>query len=97
MSQVLLAEREARDAVERCRAEAVQILAEAEEGVRRIAYRAEVRIKLAARIADRAVGRTLRERQDTLGSAAAVSQAEACELLDRVVDELADEIVGGGP
>lgn len=96
MSQVLQAEREASDAVERCRAEAAQILAEAEEGAHRIAQRTEGRIKLAGRIADQAVERTLREQQDPgLRSAASVSEDEARELLAAAVDDLADEIVGG--
>ena len=59
MNRVLLAEQEARDAVEQCRAEAARIIAEAEERARGFSQRAERRIKLAHRIADRAVERAL--------------------------------------
>jgi vacuolar-type H+-ATPase subunit H len=95
MNEVLSAEREARDAVERCRAEAVRILAAAEEGARRIAQRTEDRVKLAGRVADQAVERALRELQGTEdGPAAAVSDAEAREPLDRAVHDLVEEILG---
>jgi len=95
MSQVLLAEREARDAVSRCRDEAAQILAAAEEDTRRIADRAEDRVKLAARLADRAVELTLQELQGSEpGSAPAGSEADVRDRLDRAVDDLVEEILG---
>jgi len=97
MNQVLLAEREAREAVARCRSEAAQIRVAAEEDARRIADRTEGRIKLAGHIADRAVERTLRGLQGTEpGAAAAVPEGEVRELLDRAVDGLVDEILGFG-
>jgi cell division septum initiation protein DivIVA len=93
---VLAAEREAREAVEHCRAEAARILAQAEERVRGIRHRAEQRIRLAHRIADRAVEHTL---LDLRGLAAepgeAITKNQADEVLDQALDLLIDEILDG--
>ena len=96
MNQVLLAEQEACDAVEQCRAEAARILAEAEERVRRIGEGAERRIRLAHRIADRAVERAQQGlRGPDAGPESEISAREARELVDRAVDLLVDEILDG--
>jgi vacuolar-type H+-ATPase subunit H len=98
MNEVLSAEREARDAVERRRSEAAQILAAAEEGARRIAQRTEGRVRLINRIADEAVERARREIQGSRSDfALAVPEAEVHELLERALDALVDEIVPGQP
>jgi len=98
MNQVLEAEREARDAVERCRAEAARILAAAEEGVRRIDQRAERRIKLVDRMADRAVERARQELEGRRSSLElAMPEVEIRELLDCAVDDLVEEILGERP
>jgi vacuolar-type H+-ATPase subunit H len=96
MNQVLAAEQEAREAVEQCRAEAAQILAEAEDNAREIERRAERRLRLTDRIADRAVEAALRElRTSGSGAGAAMPDSEAGAVLDRAVDALVDEILGG--
>lgn len=96
MNQVLLAEQEARDSVEQCRAEAARILAAAEERARRIGQGAERRIRLAHRIADRAVERARRGlRGPDSGSGPEIPTREALELVDRAVDSLVEEIVDG--
>jgi len=98
MSQVLVAERDARDAVARCRSEAVQILAAAEESVRCIAERAEGRVKLIHRIADQAAERALQEIHGTeSGLVSAPPDADVRDLLDRAVEELVDEILSAKP
>jgi len=98
INQVLAAERDAREAVERCRAEAEAILAAAEERVGRIGRSTERRVRAAHRTADRAVERALKE---LLGAdvgeddhAAAVADEAR---VDRAVETLADEIVGPHP
>ena len=98
INQVLAAERAAGDAVDRCRAEAAQVLAEAEETVRRIATRTERRIKLAHRTADEAVERTLRDLQDPgLVSADEAPDVGGDGLVDRAVDQLVAEMLTGKP
>ena len=98
MNQVLAAEREARDVVERCRAEAVRILAAAEERARRIAQRTERRIQLAHRIADQSLEHALRElRGPRSGPEPAMPEAVVRALQDRAVDDLVAEILGGKP
>lgn len=96
MNQVLLAEQDARNAVEKCRAEAARILAEAEERARRVEKGAEFRIRLAHRIADRAVERAKRGlRKRDSGSRSEIPTREARELVDRAVDAIVDEILDG--
>ena len=98
MNQVLAAEREARDAVVLCHAEAAQILAAAEEGARRIAHRTEHRIGLVHRVADQAVDRTLHQlRAGGPESGSALSEEDVSELLDRAVDALVDELLDPEP
>lgn len=94
MNQVLAVEREARDAIARCRTEAAQILAAAEEDARRIAQRTERRIKLAHRIADQAVAHTLGRLQgpESLPGIRAPDE-DVPALLDRAVDDLVEEIL----
>jgi vacuolar-type H+-ATPase subunit H len=60
INQVLVAERDAREAVERCRGEAAAIHAAAQERAREIGQRTERRVKAARRTADRAVERALK-------------------------------------
>lgn len=96
MNQVLSAEQEARMAVERCRAEAARILADAEERARRIGHRTERRIRLAHRIADRAVKREQKGlRGSDPGFGPEVSAGEAREVLDGAVDALVEEMLDG--
>ena len=98
MNQVLEAEEEARKAVEQCRAQATRIVADAEENVRRIARRTERRIKQTNRIADLAVDRALHKLYiSESGQATKTPKREAATMLDRVVDVLVDEILGGSP
>lgn len=98
MNQVLAAEREARDAVERCRAEAVRILDAAEDGARRIAQRTERRIKLAHRIADQSLERALRELRDPRsGTEPEMPKAVVRALRDWALDDLVAEILSGKP
>ena len=98
MNQVLLAEREARDAVARCRSEAARILAAAEEDVRRIVERTEGRVSLASRIADRTVDLAVREpRGPEAGPASPGPETDVQDLLERAVDGLVDEILGEEP
>ncbi|MEA3278390.1 MAG: hypothetical protein U9Q81_24465 [Pseudomonadota bacterium] len=93
MNRVLAAEREAVEAVERCRMEAARILTDAEEQARRVSRRVDERIKAANRIADKSVEGSLRE---ILGSEpeAAASGARDIERLDRAVHALVSEIIG---
>lgn len=98
MNQVLAAEQEAREAVEQCRAEAAQILAEAEQRARRVGRSTERRIRLIHQIADRAVDLVL-EGLDSPGpgQGPGMPQGKAREVLDRAVNALVDEIIGGSP
>jgi vacuolar-type H+-ATPase subunit H len=94
MNEVLMAEQEARAAVDQCRAQAARIVAEAEGRARRIGQRNERRIRLTHRIADRAVERALRElRGPQSGQAPEIPEGEAAELLYRAVDALVEEIL----
>lgn len=96
MNQVLAAERQARDAVEQCRAQAAAILAEAEERARAIGRRTEHRIRLTHKIADQAVDDALVElRGPDSGRTAVEDAGEARERVDRAVDALVEEILGG--
>jgi regulator of protease activity HflC (stomatin/prohibitin superfamily) len=98
INQVLVAEREARSAVGRCRAEAARLLAEAEERSRRIVQWTERRIKLAHRIADHGVERALGElRGQGSGSGSLIPMGDSREVLARAVDDLVDEILAGPP
>lgn len=98
INQVLTAEREAREAVEQCRARAAQVVAEAEDRARAVAKRTERRIKQAHRIADMAVERALKE---LLGKApravVGASRSPGAKGSDRAVEVLADEIMDPAP
>lgn len=98
INQVLAAEREAREAVEQCRARAAQMVAEAEDRAQAVAKRTERRIKAAHRIADMAVERALKE---LLGKVprAVVSERRApgTKGSERAVQVLADEIIDPAP
>ena len=96
MNQVLAAEQEAREAVTACGEEARKILAQAEELARGISRRTERRVKAAHRIADQAVERALGDLSDwgsDAGDPGALDAGE--ERLERALDRLVDEIVGG--
>jgi vacuolar-type H+-ATPase subunit H len=96
MNDILAAEQQAREAVEQCRAKAARIVAEAEERARRIANRAEARIRLTHRIADQSVERALRELRSTESSRVpATPEGDAREVLDKAVEALVDEMLGG--
>lgn len=96
VNRVLLAEREAHQAVEECRAEAAGLLSEAEGRARRVSRNAESRIRSAHRIADKAVTRALRELQgggeDSVGSGCDGGEGDR---LDRALLALVEEIIGG--
>jgi hypothetical protein len=98
INQVLAAEREAREAVEECRARAAQMVAEAEDRARAVAKRTERRIKAAHRIADMAVERALKE---LLGKAPRAVVAErrtsGTKGSEQAVEVLADEIIDAAP
>jgi hypothetical protein len=96
INQVLVAERDAREAVERCRGEAAAIHAEAEERAREIGKRTERRVKAAHRTADRAVARALKDLLSADPGAGAQDGAGVdAARVERAVDALADDIVGG--
>ena len=96
MNEVLAAEGEARQAVEKCRAQAAQIVAEAEERARRIRRRTECRIKQIHRIADLSVDRTLRELHRSKPERGPQSaRTDAPDALAGAVDALIEEILGG--
>lgn len=79
-----------------CREQAAAQLAAAEQAARAIGHRAEQRMQLARRIAERGVERT-RAAQDTgqVGEAAAAPPEPT--LLDAVTAMLAAELTGGKP
>ena len=93
INRVLEAERGARDEVERCRRQAARILVDAEDQSRRIARRAEHRIRAAHRIADAGVEMVLRTLAEHTPVDAATGEGTDV-LLDRVAATLADEIIG---
>lgn len=93
INQVLKAERDAREAVERCRSEAAIILAVAEDRVRRITQRAEQRAKAAHRLADRAVECALRELLggeggEEPGQTTSLDEARVTHAVEVLVEEL---------
>ena len=98
MNEVLAAEQTAREAVDRCRAEADAVLAAAEERARRIVRRTEHRIKAAHRTADGGVDRVLRElfRTEPGAGPGSAVDAEAARIA-RAVERLAKEMIGEGP
>jgi hypothetical protein len=96
INRVLSAERDAREAVERCRAEAAAIHAAAAVRAGEIGRRTERRVKAAHLAADRAVERALKELLSADGGAVVHEAAAADDpRIDRAVEALADEIVGG--
>jgi vacuolar-type H+-ATPase subunit H len=98
INRVLMAEREAREAVEQCRGEAARILAAAEEAAREVSSRAEGRIQSVRGTADRAVERALAElRIEAGGQPRGGDASREGGRLDRAVDALIDEILGAGP
>jgi len=98
INRVLAAERDARAAVETCREDAERILDQAEAHSRRISRRSEQRVKAAHQIADARVERTLRRlaEDDVHGLAGPVTETDE-ERLERALERLVDEIVGGSP
>jgi cell division septum initiation protein DivIVA len=96
-NRVLAAEAKAREAVEECRQAATAVLAAAEEHARRIASRADRRVRLAHRIADAQVARALSDLlTPTPTEPAAGLDAETLARLDRAIAALADEILRPG-
>jgi cell division septum initiation protein DivIVA len=97
INRVLAAERSAREVLEQRRREAARILNEAEQRAAAIGRRAEARMRAAHRIADLAVEQAQRElRATSPGRDASPSEAQAPERIDRAVDRLIAEILGGG-
>jgi len=98
IDQVLAAEREARAAVASCRAEGDRILAAAEEKARRIDQRTEARIARAHRTADRAVEKALAAlERPAPGAGFEPPRVRVQWVVERALDGLIDEILGGGP
>lgn len=93
INRVLEAEREARDQVEQCRAQAARLLAAAEDRSRRIARRAEQRIHAAHRVADQGVAAALQAMAEH-EPIDRTADAGADALVDRAAGILADEIIG---
>lgn len=94
MNLVLRAERDARAAVETCRAEAAAMVAAAEERAKRVAEAADRRIRAAHQLADRAVEQAVKALLGTEPQAPLASPGEGGGELDRAVAALADEIIG---
>jgi F0F1-type ATP synthase membrane subunit b/b' len=94
-NRVLAAEAEARTSVDECRQEAARIVAAATVRARAIAGLTDRRMGLARRIADRGVARAMTQLKDE-ARARAIERAVAAGpgRIDRVVDALADEIIG---
>jgi vacuolar-type H+-ATPase subunit H len=96
INSILAAEQDARDAVENCRGQAARILAAAEARVREIGQRTERRMKAAHRIADESVARSL----GLLGegdsrNVSKTAEGRSSDLVERAVDSLVDEMLGG--
>lgn len=93
-NRVLAAEAEAREQVEECRRQAAAILAAAEEQARRIASRADQRIRRAHRIADAGVERALAElRAIPVEAVPENPEGDALAWLNRAIDDLVSEIL----
>jgi hypothetical protein len=96
VNRVLTAEREAEEAVARCRREAARITCAAEHEAQRLAERTEQRVKLAQRIADLAVERAVAQLHAQKSAAGAtLAEAEVGDLLERTVGALVEEILSG--
>ncbi len=93
-NRVLAAEAEAREQVEECRRQAAAILAAAEEQARRIASRADRRVRRAHRIADAGVEGALAElHAATVEAVPENPEGDALARLDRAIDDLVSEIL----
>lgn len=93
-NRVLAAETQARELVEACRKQAAATLAAAEERARRIASRADRRVRLAHRIADAGVERALAELLAAPVEAGPMGlQGGALERIDRAIGDLIAEIL----
>ncbi|MCG6940250.1 MAG: hypothetical protein LJE69_03245 [Thiohalocapsa sp.] len=88
-NRVLAAEAEARDAIARCREQAAARVAAAEREARAIAQRAERRIQVAHRIADRGIERGLAELAVSGDEAAAGPAPDAAAPDAAALDALA--------
>jgi hypothetical protein len=96
-NRVLEAEARAREQVEACREQAAELLKDAEARARRISDRTDRRMRLTHRIADRAVSRALHELADVPPEPAAGLPDDATlTRLDRIIDQLAGEILSEG-
>ena len=92
-NRVLAAEAQARERVAQCRGEAAAIVSDATARARRIEEATDRRMGLAHQIADQGVERAMVQLQ---GEARALERAVAAEpeRLERIVQTLADEILG---
>jgi regulator of protease activity HflC (stomatin/prohibitin superfamily) len=104
MNLVLAAERDARLAVDECRAEAARIIAHAETRARALSGRSEARIKAAHRIANAAIARALADLVEVPAGVELDEPVEGAphdvaaipEALAKAVETLAGEILGAG-
>lgn len=96
IERVLEAEREARAAVEDCEAQAARLVAEARQGARRIAERADARID-ALRAAARTRFAAERARLNAEGQRVAPMAPQTEVRMAAAVEELAARLSGGAP
>jgi regulator of protease activity HflC (stomatin/prohibitin superfamily) len=96
INRVLGAEAEARDAIADCRRQAEALLARAEADARRIAERAERRIRDAQAIADRGIARALAALRESAAAEPGVGAPDA-ERLEATVARLARELTEPPP
>lgn len=102
MNLVLAAERDARLAVDECRAEAARIIAHAETRARALSGRSEARIKAAHRIANAAIARALADLAEVPAGVELDEPVEGAphgaaaipEPLAKAVETLVAEILG---
>lgn len=92
MNRVLAAEEQAQLTLERCRAEAEELIAAADAKASRISARTEERLKAAHRIADAMIERTLAALEN--GEATPDADERVRGRLEAAIAALADEIVG---
>lgn len=97
INRVLQAEAEAREAVAQCRERAESILAQADTECREITRRAEARLQLTQRIADRGIARALDELRAPLTSPQASRPQAADVRIDEVAAVLSRELIAFAP
>ncbi len=96
INRVLAAERDARDAVARCRQQAERILADADTRAGEVATRAERRIRKAHEIADRGIERALAGLREPAPGGRDLEQELASSDMDAILEALARELIGAG-